>query len=247
MADALGIDEAQMYVGLDYRVTDKISIHPPSVLSIIKFGEQEYFSAVHALTCIPSDMKYHLFTQGIDYEEISDYHLFLGLANSLQQHSTSLLFGDLDFSAMQRYKDLETGDECLCNIEKEIKIDKLVYAKISTYLRKMHDIHPKVEHAATKTVKRILIEEDEKRVKKALSEDYKSTLRPLLSAMMRYPGFKYKSDELDRCSIYEFMDTVKGSQIYVSTNALIHGSYSGMIDTSKIPKKDFNWMRDADD
>ena len=247
MADALMIDEAQMYVGMDYKVSEKITIHSPSVLAIIRFGEQEYFNAVHALTCIPSDMKYMLFKQGVDYEKISDYDLFLSLANALPQHSTSLLFGDLDFSVMKRYRDLETGDECLCDLDKEIKIDKLAYAKISTYLRRMHDIHPKVEHAASKIVKQILIEEDQARIEKMEKEGYKSTFRPLLSAMMRYPGFKYKTDELDRCSIFEFMDTVKGSQIYVTTNALIHGSYSGMIDTSKIPKKSFNWMRDIDD
>ena len=39
------------------------------------------------------------------------------------------------------------------------------------------------------------------------------------------------------------MDSVQGAQIYVSTTALLQGMYSGMIDTSKIDKKEFNWMR----
>lgn len=247
MADVLEFDELKMYYGYDYKVNDKVVIHTPSVGDIIDFGEQSYFSTVHALTCIPSDMKYQLFMQGIDYEEISDYDLFLRLANVLPQKQTELLFGDLDFSAMQLYRDLETEDECLCDIKKGIKIDKLAYAKISSYLRKMHDIHPKVEHAYNKTTKKILIDLDRERYEKAQKEGYKSTLLPLVSAMMRYPGFKYKSSELKQCTLYEFMDTVKGSQIYVTTTALIQGSYSGMIDTSKIPKKDFNWMRDMND
>ena len=61
--------------------------------------------------------------------------------------------------------------------------------------------------------------------------------------MMRYPGFKYKSNELKECSIYEFLDTVQGSQIYTQSTALLQGMYSGMIDTSKINKKEFDWMR----
>ena len=65
--------------------------------------------------------------------------------------------------------------------------------------------------------------------------------------MMRYPGFKYKSWELQQCSLYEFMDTVQGAQIYVSTTALLKGMYSGMIDTSKINKKEFNWLRSVND
>jgi hypothetical protein len=43
------------------------------------------------------------------------------------------------------------------------------------------------------------------------------------------------------------MDTVMGAQIYVSSTALLQGSYSGMIDTSKINKKEFNWMRNLED
>ena len=40
------------------------------------------------------------------------------------------------------------------------------------------------------------------------------------------------------------MDEVQGAQIYTSSIALLQGSYSGMVDTSKIDKKQFNWMRD---
>ena len=61
--------------------------------------------------------------------------------------------------------------------------------------------------------------------------------------MMRYPAFKYKKNELKECGLYEFMDTVQGAQIYISSTALIQGMYSGMIDTSKINQKEFNWLR----
>ena len=65
--------------------------------------------------------------------------------------------------------------------------------------------------------------------------------------MMRYPGFKYKKNELKECGLYEFMDTVHGAQIYVSTTSLLANMYSGFVDTSKINKKEFNWMRGLDD
>lgn len=245
--EALGIDELKMYFGRDYQVSDKITLHTPTVGEIIDFGERKYFYAIHSLTCIPSDMKSELFDKGIDYETISDYELFLYLIQSLTPEYTGLLFGDIDFSVMRRYKDVENDEICLCDLDREIKIDKLVYTKISTYLRKMHDIHPKIEHAYNQTTKDILIQLDREKIEKAKNTPYKSPLKPMISAMMRYPGFKYKSSELAECSIYELMDTVIGSQIYVSSTALIQGSYSGMIDTSKIPKKEFNWMRSADD
>ena len=47
--------------------------------------------------------------------------------------------------------------------------------------------------------------------------------------------------------MYAFMDAVTRIQIIKSTTALLNGCYSGMIDTSKINKKEFNWMREIED
>ena len=41
-----------------------------------------------------------------------------------------------------------------------------------------------------------------------------------------------------------FFDDVNRSQIIVNTDSLLSGAYSGMMDTSKIKKSQFNWMRE---
>jgi len=43
----------------------------------------------------------------------------------------------------------------------------------------------------------------------------------------------------------QFMDSVYRLQIYENTVALLRGSMSGFVDTSKINKDEFNFMRDA--
>jgi len=186
---------------------------------------------------------------GIDYMEISDFELFILLSKGMTKESTYLLFGDLDLSTFELRVNPTNNETVLYNEETDTIIDKRIHMKIVEYIRKMHNIpKPKSRrHAANKTTRKILIEEDRKRLKKAQKEPYKSQLKELISAMMRYPGFKYKKNELRECGLYEFMDTVQGAQIYVSTTALLQGSYSGMIDTSKISKKEFNWMRSLDD
>jgi len=40
------------------------------------------------------------------------------------------------------------------------------------------------------------------------------------------------------------MDSVNRLQVYENTRALLGGSMSGFCDTSKIPKENFNFMRD---
>lgn len=236
-----------MYFGEDIIINDYIKIHIPTVGEIVEYGERDYYSMIFSLTAIPSDMKSQLFDMGIDYEEISDFELFYLLTRDLTQDKTRLLFYDLDLSRMQLFKDGSNDKFFMFDKDNELVLDELIYLKMISCLRKLHNIKPKVEKAANKTTKRILIQIDRDRLAKQKKDGYKSNLKPLISAMMRYPGFKYKSNELKQCSLYEFMDTVQGSQIYVHSVSLLQGSYSGMIDTSKINKKEFNWLRGTDE
>ena len=247
MSSIFEYDELKMYFGEPYCINDKIVVYIPTIGEIVEFGEKEYYSMIHTLTCIPSDMKSRLDDIGIDYMEISDFELFRILSKSLPQELTRLVLGDLDLSKFEEFLNNSNNEVVLYDVENDIVIDKLIYTKMVDYIRKVHNIKPKVEKAANKTTKRILIQLDRDRIKKSKDEPYKSQLKVLISAMMRYPGFKYKKNELKECGLYEFMDTVQGAQIYVSSTSLLQGSYSGMIDTSKIDKKEFNWMRSLDE
>lgn len=240
----LDYDELKMYFGSPYKVNEYLTINSPTVGEIVEYGERDYYAMIHMFTCIPSDMKSQLFDMGIDYEELSDFNLFIMLTKNFKKEQTKILFNDFDFSELKIQQDKISGKVRLYNPVNEQIIDELAYLKIVNYLRKMHNIKPKIEKAANKTTKKILIQLDRDKIKKAKNQPYTSQLKGLISAMMRYPGFKYKSNELKECTLYEFMDTVQGSQIYVNSTSLLQGSYSGMVDTSKINKKEFNWMRD---
>lgn len=235
-----------MYFGEDYKVNAYVSVHTPTIGDIVEFGEQAYYAIVYTLTAIPSDMKSVLFDIGIDYEEISDFELFYFLTRGYTPELTRILLGELDLSGMILCMNQQTNKPEMHNPDTGEKIDELAYLKLTAYIRKIHGLKSKVEKAANKTTKNILIKLDRDRRKKRQGEKYQSQLKPLISAMMRYPGFHYKSSELKQCSIYEFMDTVYGAQIYVAATSLLQGSYSGMIDTGKISKAEFNWMRSAD-
>lgn len=239
------VDELKMYFGYEYEVNSGIIMISPKVKQIVEFGEDEYFSAVHYLTCIPSDMISTLWDMGIDWEQIDDFELFIMLTRTLTKEQLSLIFKDLDLSLMDIQINEENGEVVLRNEATNQTIDRLAYTKISNYLRKMHGLEPKIKHAKNKDTKNVLIEVDRQDKRKAAKDAEKqgSQLLPLISAMMRYPGFKYKSSELMECTLFEFMDTVRGASVYISSTSLLQGSYSGFCDTSKIDKKNFDWMR----
>ena len=148
----------------------------------------------------------------------------------------------------------ENGNMINIVYEDAIVIDELIYLKIIKYLSSMFDIHMKVEHAKNKATKEAMIWEDEMNLKveeqKKSKRDYeKSTLLPLISAMVNHPGFKYKTSELKEIGIVQFMDSVKRLQTYENATALLKGMYSGFIDVSKDKnlQKQINWIKDLNE
>ena len=51
------INELKLYFGDDYEINQYITVHNPTVGDVIEMGETEYFTALHTLIAIPSDMK----------------------------------------------------------------------------------------------------------------------------------------------------------------------------------------------
>lgn len=239
------VDELQLYFGDDYFINDLIKIHQPTIGEIVDFGESDYFSVVHTITAIPSDMKSRLWDLGLDWTEVSDYELFMMMSGTLSVDRTSILFGDLDFSSLIPCRNPQNGDIVLFNKETGVIIDKLIYLRIVNYLRRAHGITPKIERAANELTKKVLIEEDRANVEAAKTKKFKSFLLPLISSVKVRMG--YTKDYIRNEGYVEFMDDVKRLQIIHSADHLLSGCYAGTIDLKKINRKEINWMRDPND
>lgn len=250
--DLLEVDTLGLYFGDPYVINDNISVLQPTIGQIADFGERNYFSVVHTLTAIPSDMKSQLWdlkdnngnSCRIDWEEISDFDLFMMLAPTLNPDSTRIVLGDLDLSQMKPYMNNQNGQPVLANKETGVIIDMLIYERIVNYLRKVHGLKKKVEHAGNKYTKKILIDEDRKQIEMNKNKPYKSFLTPLVSSVKCRMG--YTKDYVRNMQVYEFFDDIARLQVINNADALLRGMYSGMIDTKKIDKKELNWMKDLD-
>ena len=241
-SDIFEVDPLQLYFGDDYIINDKIKIKQAKIGDIVDFGEAKYFSVVHTLTAIPSDLKSKLWDMGLDWMEIEDFELFMMLAPTLSKENTELLFGDLDFTKLKPYRNKENGDIVLADLESGVKIDKLIYLRIVNYLRKVHNITPKIERAANKTTKQILIDEDRMKIRLNQEKPFKSYLLPLISSVKVRMG--YTKDYVRNGGFVEFFDDLSRLQIINNADHLLAGCYSGMIDTKKINKADLNWLKE---
>lgn len=238
----LEADSLFLYFGDDYVINDKIKIHQPTIGEVADYGEAQYFSVVHSLTAISSDMKSTLWDMGLDWNEVEDWELFMMLSQTLTPDKTGILFGNLDFSKMRPFRSKENGDIVLADPETGVKIDKLIYTRIVNYLRKLHNITPKVEKTKSKTVKKWLIDEDRQKIQTSKDKPFKSYLLPLISAIKVKQG--YTKDYVRNMGLYEFFDDVNRASVIDHANHLLNGAYCGMADLKKVPKKDFNWMRE---
>ena len=239
----LDVDELQLYIGDDYVINDHIRVLQPTIRQIAEFGEKEFFSVVHTVTAIPSDLKFQLFEMGLDWMEIGDFDLFCMLSQTLTPDRTKLLFGDLDFTKLKPYNHPHIeGEIVLADKETGVLIDKMIYLRIVSYLRKAFNITPKVEKAANKMTKKILIEEDRKRIEFNKDKPFKSFLLPLISAVKVKQG--YTKDYVLNMGYVEFMNDVARLQVIHNADHLLSGVYAGTIDVKKINKAELNWMKE---
>ena len=238
----LEVDELSLYFGDPYVVNDYVTITLPKIGELVKFGERRYYSMLQTIAAIPSEMKSQLWDMGLDWTQITDFQLFMMLAPTLPQDTTSILFGDLDFQSMRPFENKENDTVFLGNPDTGAKIDELAFGKIHSYLCSAHNLTKKVEKAANEFTKKFMIEEDRQKIQHSQKQPYKSFLRPLISAVKCRMG--YTIDYVKNMGLYEFMDDLSRLQIIIHSDALLQGSYSGMVDTKKIPKSEFDWCRE---
>ena len=238
----LEIDELSLYFGDPYIVNDYITITIPKIGDVVAYGERKYYSMIQTISAIPSEMKSQLWDMGLDWTQMTDFQLFMMLAPTLSKDSTSIIFGDLDFQSLRPFENKENETVFLGNPETGVIIDELAFGKIHSYLCSAHNLTKKVEKAANEYTKKFMIDEDRQKLKYNSKQPYKSFLKPLISSVKCRMG--YTLDYVKKMGLVEFFDDLSRLQIIVNADALLQGSYSGMVDTSKIPKKNFDWCRE---
>ena len=239
----LDVSELALYFGDDYVINEYITITQPTIDQIVRYGEASYFSMVHTLTAIPSDMKSIIWDQmQLDWTKIEDFELFMILSQTLTPDKTGILFGDLDFSKLRPFNNNQNDEVVLANKETGLIIDKLIYTRIANYLRKLHGITPKPEKAKGKRAKQAMIDEDRRIREFNKDKPFKSFLMPLISSLKVKQG--YTKDYVRNMGLFEFFSDISRIQVIDSADHLLNGMYCGMADLSKIDKKNFNWMRE---
>ena len=240
----LDVSDLTLYFGDDYVINDKIKIHQPTIGELVDYDEASYFSTIHTLTAIPSDVKSILWDQmdHLDWTQVEDFQLFMIFSQTMTPDRTRILFGDLDLSKMRPYPNKLNGEIVLADKEAGVVIDRLVYTRIVNYLRKLHNITPKPEKAKGKRAKQAMIDEDRRNREYNKDKPFRSYLLPLISSVKVKQG--YTKEYVRNMGLFEFFDDVARLGVINNSDHLMSAVYAGTIDMKKIDKKELNWMRE---
>ena len=248
-------DKLQMYFGKPYVIDlesaqGSITIDVPTVGDIMEIGEKKFYSTLGIFITNTTSYRLMLDELKLDWNTLSDFELFCMLYSQIDDEVAKLMFGDLDFKKFILYKK-ELPDKnatiVLWNQEDNIEINEEVYQHIAQYLRAVFNMYPEEKITTDPSLKEWYLYKDRRAIeiaKKGKGKEDNTSILPLISACVNHPGFKYRPMELRHVNICEFYDSVKRLQVYENTTALLKGSYSGMIDSSKIDKEQFNFMRE---
>lgn len=225
-----------------YPINDSIAIEIPTVGEILA-QESNYYSLVSMLITSPIDHIVLLDDAGIDWTSITDYELFVMLFETVAKGSdTHLIFGDLDLSPFE-IRDTDKSEKIeLVNPATGAVIDRSIYRKMSAVMCKIH--HAKKDRRKPKNdeAKKFMLDRARTKARRHKNKKEKSQLEPLITAMVNATQFKYDFETVKSLTIYQFNESVH--QIVRKTNYdnLMHGVYSGTVDSKHLSDKDLNWI-----
>lgn len=260
----ISFDKLQMYFGLPHTIDIKgtegsITIYQPTIGNIVEFGEKNFYSTLNLFCCNTSSYKVVLWDSDpmIDWNEISDFDLFISLYKNINPDASKLIFGDLDFSTFELCgkhnpaSETEEYTPTLYSSSLGIEIDETVYQHIHQYLQNVFNIFPEEKYTKDPFLKKWWVDKERRELSKEKEDIAKgkkdadsSALQSIISACINHPGFKYNLEELKMINVCQFYDSVARLQVYESSTACLKGMYSGFVDGSKIKPEEYNFMKE---
>ena len=223
----------------DIPVTDKISVHVPTVGEVVD-NEDDYYGIVAMLTAVPYDMMGQLDDLGIDFTEIDEFQLFIILMASLREMDTHLVLGDIDLKKFRLMINEDTQMPTLVDTENDIVIDKVVHSKIADALRQIHNLEKTRKKPGNDEAKAYLIKQAKKKARRKRKR--KSQLDALIISLVNTEQFKYDYESVRDITIYQFNQSVRQIGHKIDFDNLMRGVYAGTVDTKKISSDKLTWL-----
>lgn len=204
---------------------------------------------------------YDLFINFISQVLSSKKHIYNELMNNKDEYADEIAsisqekLDEMLINPLQLIlKDIDLADFTICKVEKndqivlydqerDITIDRMIYSQIVDVVRKIHGLKRNNQMPANEATKRDLIDDARDEAMMAASKPYKSTLKPLISALTVKCG-QCGDDNIWNMKISAFFDNIKRISKIQDAELLLQGAYSGFASLKGIDKNRLDWAGD---
>lgn len=244
------IDYMQYVIlGEDYVVNDHILLHNPTLREIVDFGQEKYLSFISLITMRPYDDMVALDDAGLNYQDYTDYDIFLRNYKSITPEISSLVLKDLDLTEFIIAVNEETERPVLINAATNVVIDELIYSEIASFVRRINFISSKVEFdAGNEQTRKYLIDKQRRAIKKRKRKKNKSDnnffLSNIISLLCNLTGCKYGYHDIIDLKISQIYDSYYRNSIIDERERYLNVLCTGMLKQEDKDSSKLNWTRD---
>ena len=155
----------------------------------------------------------------------------------------SLVLKDIDFADFEEYDSDKNNETILYDKEHDITIDRFVYSRMVDAVRKIHGFKRNNQVPGNEETKMILIEDARDEAMMNSRKEYKSVLKPLISALAVKTG-QLGSDSIWNTKVNMFFDAIKRINKIQDATLLLQGAYSGFASLKGVDKDRLDWAGD---
>ena len=212
------------YFGIDYTTIDDFELFKKMICNLLSSKKKIY----KELKEHPEQYEEHINKMtDEDWEEL--------LFNPI-----SLVLKDIDFSDFAECESSKDPETILYDEEHDITIDRFVYSRIVDAVRKIHGFKRNNQLPANDVTKMFLIDDARDEAMAAAQKEYKSVLKPLISALAVKTG-QIGSDNIWNTKVNMFFDAIKRINKIQDATLLLQGAYSGFASLKGIDKDRLDW------
>lgn len=249
-------DRLRILRGRPIKFSDYLTLYQPTLGEIEEAGEQKFLNNVWLMCSAAWDMPSAFADMGVDFMSVPDWHFFIRAVNNMTVEDTRLIFGDLDFSKLTpmnyQAKDDTVQQIVLVNTDvmtiygkeynpAEYIFTEELYHTMIPYLREMIGFSHKGRKAANRATANILIMDDRRQRAKHKDDKYESMFHNGIISLVNTEEFSYTYETVFNLTMYQFTKSLIQIQGKKQACAMLQGSMSGFVDTSKIPSSSFQW------
>lgn len=237
-----------------FAINDDIAVRIPTVGEVIDC-QDEYYQILSIFVATPFDMMVQLDDLGIDFTEISKYHLFFEMfregLNEYQNGGAKafdLIWAGHDLNDIFPAVDETAQKFVFVDSNRRVILNERLYLQLRSALCFLNDIDKKEKSPANDEAKEYLLERTRIKQERARRKrNLNSGLEDYVVALVNSNEFKYDFDSVRTLTIFQFNRSLQQILKRISFEHIMHGYYSGNVDIKNISQDTLNWLSSQND